>query len=137
MIILDTNVVSELMRGEDATPSVWSWRGRLDERPWVTVVTRAEIMAGLAYMSRGERRSALSASSRTVFATFAGILPFADDSVEAFAAIAASRRAIGLSAHLADMQIAAIALTYGAAVATRNVKDFAGIGLRLINPWDS
>jgi len=137
MIVLDTNVVSELMRGEDCSRGVWSWCVELAERPWTTVVTRAEIMAGIAYMAQGRRRASLAAASRAAFGTFAGVLPFADESVEAFAAIAASRRASGSSAHLADMQIAAIALSYGAAVATRNVKDFAGLGLTVINPWES
>ena len=137
MIILDTNVASEMMRGHRAAPAVRAWVRHLHERPWITAITRGEIMAGIAYLPGGERRALLAAGALEVFGSVAGVLPYSDESTDAFAAIAASRRAAGHVVGTADTQIAAIALTYGATVATRNTKDFAGIGLTLVDPWES
>jgi len=137
MIILDTNVVSELMRGPHADPVVIRWSRHLVERPWTSAITRGEIMAGIAGVPRGERRNAMAAAAREVLAKLAGVLPYSDESTDAFAAIVASRRGLHLRVDPVDAQIAAIALTYGATVATRNTKDFDGIGLTLVDPWGS
>ena len=137
MVLLDTNVVSELMRD---TPSaeVLSW---MDERPtrelFLTAVTEAEIRTGIAILPSGERqRSLADAAERALGVLFAGrILPFDSGAARAYADIAATSRAAGRPISQSDCQIAAIARSSGMAVATRNVRDFAVTGIEVIDPW--
>lgn len=91
MIVLDTNVISEVLKGPSADERVMTWLRGLREQPVTTVVNKAELLAGVSLLSAGARRSALA--------------------------------------------IAAIASVHGAGVATRDVRGFQGIGLRLVNPW--
>ena len=108
MVVLDTNVVSELMR-DDPHADVLGW---LDDRPtrelFVTAVTEAEVRTGIALLPAGRRRRAIAA---------------------------AARRAAGRPVSQADGQIAAIARSRGMAVATRNIGDFDDIGIEIIDPW--
>ena len=137
MVLLDTNVVSELMRD---TPSaeVLSW---MDERPtrelFVTAVTEAEIRTGIAILPSGARRRGLAdAAERTLGVLFAGrILPFDSGAARAYADIAATSRAASRPISQSDCQIAAIARSSGMAVATRNARDFAVTGIEVIDPW--
>jgi len=137
MFVLDTNVVSELMRGKPSA-EVLNW---LDRRPtrdlYVTAVTEAEIRAGIAFLPAGARRRGLAdAAERTFRSLFASrILPFDSAAAGAFAEIAAARRSAGRPLAQADIQIAAVARCRGMAVATRNVADFAGSGIEVIDPW--
>ena len=139
MIVLDTNVVSELMR-DNAHAEVLAW---LDERParelFVTAVTEAEIRAGIAFLPEGKRRKGLGEAAEQVLDNlFAGrVLPFDSSAARAYAEIAAARRAAGRPISQADGQIAAIAGSRGMAVATRNVGDFEGMGIDIIDPWPS
>lgn len=137
MIILDTNVISELLRPAPE-PEVELWLSARDGLSiWLTSISEAELRYGLAIMKDGKRRAALlDAVDRILRVDFAGrILPFDSDAALAYAAIAAARRASGRPIAQADCQIAAIAQTRGATVATRNMPDFEGCGIDLINPW--
>ena len=137
MVVLDTNVVSELMRA-DPHAEVLVW---LDDRPtrelFVTAVTEAEVRTGIAFLPEGRRRRGITeAADRAFGGLFAGrVLPFDSEAARAFAEIAAARRAAGRPVSQADGQIAAIARSRGMAVATRNVRDFADMGVDLIDPW--
>ena len=137
MILLDTNVVSELMRGSPE-PAVVAW---LDNQPvgslFVTAVTEAEIRAGVAFLPSGERRLHLVDAVERAFGVLFGerILPFDSDAARAYAGIAAARRAAGRPISQADCQIAAIARSRSASVATRDASGFAGCGIEVKNPW--
>lgn len=138
MILLDTNVVSELMRTEPAR-IVLDWFGQHDSADlFISAVTEAELRSGVAILPEGQRRDrlqlALDAMIEQDFQT--RVLPFDSPAAKAYAEIAALRRAAGRPIAEADCQIAAIARAMGAPVATRNVKDFDGCGIRLINPWN-
>lgn len=137
MIVLDTNVVSELML-DSPNPYVIDW---VDGIPaldlFITAVTEAEIRTGIAVLPEGARRRNLAeAAERTLGLLFVRrILPFDSDAARAYADIAAARRAAGRPISQPDCQIAAIALSRGMAVATRNVRDFANTGVEAIDPW--
>ncbi|WP_420623813.1 type II toxin-antitoxin system VapC family toxin [Candidatus Poriferisodalis sp.] len=137
MLILDTNVVSELMR-EHPRPEVLAWIDRqLTDDLYVTAVTEAEVRTGIAMLPEGERRRGLSvAAARAFEVLFADrVLSFDSNAAQAYAAIAAARRASGHPISQADCQIAAIARSLGTSVATRNVSDFEGCGIDVVNPW--
>ena len=137
MVVLDTNVVSELMQ---STPSskVLAW---LDDRPtrelFMTAVTEAEIRTGIAFLPEGARRRGLAEAAERAFGgLFAGrVLPFDSAAARVYAEIAAARRAAGRPLSQTDGQIAAIARSRGMMVATRNVRDFAETGTELVDPW--
>jgi hypothetical protein len=137
MTILDTNVISELMRATPA-PAVVQW---MNTRPatslYITSITQAEILHGIQLLPRGKRREALATAAGAVFEQdFAGrILAFGSDAASAYASIAATRRRAGKPISTFDAQIAAIARTHDAELATRNVDDFQGCGLDVIDPW--
>lgn len=139
MIILDTDVLSALM-GARSNEQVDRW---LSDQPvasiFTTTVTEAEIRFGIALLPSGRRRRALEAAISAILdEDFGGrVLPFDRVAVHAYAAIMANRRRAGRPLAQFDAQIAAIAQSRGAAVATRNVKDFTGCGIDVVNPWDS
>jgi toxin FitB len=138
MLILDTNVISETMLPEPS-PRVlawWSQQGKSGELH-VTTVTVAEILFGIEILPRGKRHGKLLAEAEAMFSEdFAGrILPFDEDAARVFPQVAASRRGQGRPIAEFDAQIAAIARSRGAALATRNTADFEGCGVRLLNPW--
>ncbi|MEM8831890.1 MAG: type II toxin-antitoxin system VapC family toxin [Cyanobacteria bacterium P01_G01_bin.19] len=139
MIILDTNVLSELMRTKP-DPSVIGWiRKHKATSLFITTLTQAEILYGLEILSLGKRRTSLIAAATSMFELdFSGrILPFDTNAAKIFATIGAKRRAIGLPISQIDAQIAAISLSHNAALATRNIKDFEECDLDLINPWET
>lgn len=138
MFLLDTNVVSELMRPTPA-PRVLDWfAGRVAGDLFLSAVSEAEMRAGAAYLPTGRRREALVAAIDAMVAEDfrERLLPFDSAAAKSYAVIAAARRAAGQPIAEADCQIAAIALARGAAVATRNVADFRGCGVEIINPWE-
>jgi toxin FitB len=137
MVILDTNVISALMRPRE-NPEVRAW---LDTVPrtlvWTTAISVLEIRFGLLIMADGRRRSDLTVQfdgllQRQLRAKMA---PFDRSAAEHAAKVSASKRLAGRRMETADAQIAGIALSLGAAVATRNAKDFSDLGLELIDPW--
>ena len=139
MVVLDTNVVSELMR---VTPSaeVLVWMDELPPRElFVTAVTEAEVRTGIAILPAGARRRGLAdAAERTLGGLFAGrVLPFDSGAARAYADIAAASRDAGRPISQSDCQIAGIARSRGMAVATRNVRDFSDTGVEVIDPWAS
>lgn len=139
MILLDTNVVSELMRAEPAQ-IVLDWFGQHDASDlFITAVTEAELRTGVAILPDGQRRHRLQlAIDAMIDQDFQGrVLPFDSLAAKAYAEIAAQRRAVGRPIAEADCQIAAIARATDAPIATRNVKDFDGCGVRVINPWNA
>ena len=137
MIILDTNVISELLRPAPE-PKVEHWLSAQDgHNVYLTSISEAELRYGLAIMGNGKRRAALvDAVDRILREDLAGrILPFDSDAAQSYATIAAARRAAGRPIAQVDCQIASIAHTRGATVATRNTPDFEGCEIDLMNPW--
>ena len=103
---------------------------------YATAIAEAEILLGVAMLPDGKRKQGLVSAARQVFGLFAGrILAFDSASAEHFAGIVAERRRIGRPINAFDAQIAAIARLAGMALATRNVIDFDGVGVTVINPW--
>ena len=138
MFILDTNVVSELMRPAP-DPAIGSWVAvRATSNLFLTAVTEAELRYGLAVMPPGRRRDGLATGLERMLRTgFANrILPFDSGAARAYARIALARRRGGRPIAQADCQIAAIASACGMAVATRNVRHFENMGIEILNPWD-
>ena len=139
MIILDTNVVSELMRPRPF-PQVWEWFSKQPASElFTTSVTEAEIFYGIELLAKGKRRDALLAACEAMFTEdFAGqTLGFGSDAARAFSKIAAHRRSSGRPISQPDAQIAAITQLWRATLATHNVMDFEGCGIRVLNPWRS
>ena len=139
MIIIDTNVVSELMRAKP-DPAVLAWFAtRTADTLFLTAISEAELRTGAAILPAGQRRDRLvGAIDAMIDQDFAGrILPFDSSAARSYAEIAASRRTIGKPIMDADCQIAAIARACNAPIATRNVADFEGCGIDVINPWNA
>ena len=137
MIVLDTNVLSETMKPAPAAEVLHWLAGQPAARIFTTSISQAEILYGLELLPRGKRRAALQSAVEAMFEEdFAGrILPFDADAARLFPRIAASRRAAGRPIAQADAQIAAIARSRGASLATRNTGDFESCGVTLLNPW--
>lgn len=138
MLLIDTNVVSELMR-PDPAPAVLDWFGQQDAVDLhLSAVGEAELRRGAALLPAGKRRDRLVAEIEAmVREDFAGrVLPFDSAAAIAFAAIFVERRAAGQPISFPDCQIAATARAHDAAIVTRNVSDFEGCGIRVINPWN-
>lgn len=138
MIILDTNVLSELMRPKPS-PLVVTW---VKKQPvtelFTTSITEAEIFYGIQLLTKGKRREGLLAAAEGMFAEDLGgrVFGFESEATRAFSMIAAHRRALGRPISHADAQIAAIAQVRGAKLATRNVTDFEDCGLDVFDPWN-
>lgn len=137
-IILDTNVLSELMRAQP-DPAVVEWfASQAAVTFYVTAITQAEIFLGIALLPAGKRRDALTDAAGKMFQEdFCGhCLPFDESCAGLYAVVVANRRRSGFSITTEDAQIAAIALNRKLPLATRNTKDFLHIaGLTLYNPW--
>ena len=137
MILLDTNVISELMRADPAR-AVLDWFGQHDASElFISAVTEAELRTGVAILPEGQRRDRLQlAIDAMIDQDFQSrVVSFDSLAAKAYAEIAAQRRAAGHPIAEADCQIAAIAHASDAPIATRNVKDFDGCGVTVINPW--
>jgi toxin FitB len=139
VIILDTNVLSELIRPvPDQTVLAW-----LDAVPAVevatTAITAAELLYGVARLPEGQRRTALTAAVHAMLAEdLAGrVEPFDDRAANRYAMVVTRRERLGLPIGMADAQIAAICLSRTCVLATRNTKDFTDTDVELINPWEA
>lgn len=136
MIILDTNVASEMMKSSPEL-RVLAWlNAQTASHVFITATSKAEILYGIERLPVGKKRDLLRSAANEMFERQfrERVLPFDEIAAEAFAAIAASRRA-GQPIGQFDCQIAAIARARGAAIATRDTADFADCGIELINPW--
>lgn len=137
MIVLDTNVISELTRSRP-DPAVVAW---VTAQPrsllYTTVINEAELFHGIQAMPTGRRRDGLAAAVEAMFAEeFDGrVLPLAGRAVRLFGEIVVRRRTIGRPVEAFDALIGAIALAAGASVATRDIGGFEGYGIELIDPW--
>jgi predicted nucleic acid-binding protein len=139
VIVLDTNVLSELMRSQPAA-AVFAWVAAQPRAElYTTSVNKAEILYGVAALPDGRRRAALAAAAEAMFTDdFAGrVRPFDEAAAVHYAAIAGARRREGRPIEALDAQIAATARLAGAELATRDVGDFAGCGLTLVNLWEA
>lgn len=137
MIVLDTNVVSEALRTQsDGVVEAW-FAARPSSSLFITTITQAELRYGLPLLPDGRRRNELTDAIHTILRDgFRGRgLPFDGPAAEAYATIAAGRRTQGRPISAVDAQIAAVARSRGAGVATRNVAEFDGCGIDLIDPW--
>jgi toxin FitB len=136
MIILDTNVVSELMRPEPAL-GVASWVRDRDRRELrTTAITVAEVRYGIARLPDGRRKQVLLAAADEIFSAFGEqVLPVDDAAAEHYATIASSRERAGKPIAGFDALIAAVCRSHGAMLATRNVPGFDGTGVEVIDPW--
>lgn len=139
MIILDTNIVSALMRPEpDSTVVDW-----LDDQPpesvWTTSITVFEVRLGLEILAAGRRRRQLEeAFEKALEEDFESrVLPFDQAAAQAAGRIAAERRRAGRTVEVRDVQIAGIVSARKATLATRNTRHFEGCGLVLIDPWSA
>jgi predicted nucleic acid-binding protein len=136
VIIVDTNVVSELMR-PSPSPQVREWvSAQAPGELCTTAVTVAEVRYGLERLADGRRKQSLLSAATEVFAAFSDyIQPFDADAAIWYATIVARRDRLGLPIDGFDAQIAAICRIRGAALATRNAKDFRETGIDVIDPW--
>lgn len=135
--VLDTNVLSELLR-EQPHEGVMRWFSTQPPATlFTTCVTQAEMMLGARLLPSGKRRQALESALMSMFAEdfVQRLWPFDTSAVPAYVDIVAARRAAGRPVSQFDAQIASIARSRGAALATRNVDDFAGCGIRIVDPW--
>jgi predicted nucleic acid-binding protein len=138
MILLDTNVVSEAMK-QEPHPSVKAW---LNSQPsgtlYLSSVTIAELLFGLAILPAGRRKDALSRTFDGLLTLFRGrVLDFDAQSAAAYARCAAAARAAGRGFPIPDGFIAAIAATHGLTVATRDTAPFIAGGLAVTDPWQA
>ena len=137
VIILDTNVVSELTSAHPE-PAVVAWfAGHTRTELYITVITEAELLFGVENLPSGPLRNSLAAGDeRMIEVVLAGrVLPFGREAARHYAQIRAARERIGRRIGYMDCMIAAIARVNGAAVATRNVPDFENCGVEVVNPW--
>jgi toxin FitB len=139
VIVLDTNVLSELIR-RDPDDGVLSWMDSLDAAMIATTaITAAELLYGIARLPAGRRSDLLSeAAHRLIEDDLAGrVEPFDASAAAHYAALVSGREQAGRPIGVADGQIAAICRNLEATLATRNTGDFEGTGIDLIDPWQS
>jgi predicted nucleic acid-binding protein len=137
MIVVDTNVVSELMR---LSPSerVREWlRGQPAQELYTSAITVAEVLYGIERLAAGWRQEELRSAATEVFRAFADqVLAFDAAAAREYGLVVSHRERLGMPVEGFDAQIAAICRVRGAALATRNVSDFRETGIEIINPWD-
>lgn len=139
MIVLDTNVISELMRPTPA-PAVVAWVAAQSRASlYTTSINRAEILYGVAALPAGRRRVGFEAVVQAIFSEeFAGrVLPFDSSAAEHYARITMARRTAGIRIEGFDALIASVTAAAGFRIATRDVGGFEGCGLEVINPWEA
>ena len=139
MIVLDTNVLSETLKPLPNAAVVAWMAAQPRSTLFTTTVVEAEILYGVAVLADGARKTELQAALKAIFTEdLSGqVIPFDRDCAEAYAAIAANRKNLGQPISQFDAMIAAATASRGATLATRNLRDFADCGIRLINPWET
>jgi predicted nucleic acid-binding protein len=138
MIILDTNVLSEVFR-PDPSDAVLAWLAALEPLSvFITAITRAEVLYGLEALPDGKRRKRFfEAIEKVLVGEFRGrILPFDEDAARLFPKIVVGRNALGRPISQFDAMIAATTLARRGTLATRNTCDFEHCGIRIVNPWN-
>jgi predicted nucleic acid-binding protein len=137
MIVLDTNVISELMRVAPDARVAACLRARPAEELVTTSISVAEILYGLRCLPMGRRRSDLEVSFGELMrrGLRERLLPFDEAAADVYSGIMAERRRAGRPTGSIDAMIAAIALSRGASVATRNIQHFSDCGIELVDPW--
>lgn len=138
MFILDTNVISELMKpAVSAAVETWCASQSRDSLH-ITTITQAEILYGIAILPDGTRQQRLQNLAQAMFQEdfLNKILPFSQEAAQYFAIIASDRKGQGKPISQFDAQIAAICRSHQATLATRNTDDFADCGIDIINPWE-
>ena len=137
MIIIDTNVFSELMDARADSP-VLRWLTSVEPHSlYYTAVTRAEIRYGIERLAPGKRKDELAIRAQQLFVMSGDQhLSFDGLAADAYGYIVAQRESLGRRISIPDAQIAAIAYIHQAVLATRNVKDFEDCGIHIFNPWD-
>jgi predicted nucleic acid-binding protein len=136
-IVLDTNVISEL-DGRKYTAHLLTWLNRFQrDELFLTTVAVAEIRYGLSLLPKGRRREVMTQFYDRMESGFAGrIFSFTLEAAHLYGRLTADRQKIGRTIKTKDAMIAAICLSHGATLATRNTKDFEGLDLKLINPFE-
>jgi predicted nucleic acid-binding protein len=137
MILLDTNILSEVMR-ISPEPAVMTWiDAQKRNELWTCTIVVAEVLSGLDLMPAGKRQTLLRGKAEQMFSTFFSdrILPFDQAAARSYGIILRTRKAIGKPIDEMDGLIAATALAHGATLATRNISDFERAGIPLVNPW--
>jgi toxin FitB len=137
MIVLDTNVLSELIKS-DCNPSVLEWcKKQPEEKLYITAMTKAEMLYGIEILPSGKRKTELAKAAHDAFENmFEGrILDFDEQAAESYGTLRALNKKKGTPIYEADCIIAAITDIYHATLATRNIKDFKQCGIKLVNPW--
>lgn len=136
MIVVDTDVASELMRPSPST-AVTAWvRARSSAELFTTSITLAEVLHGIRRLPGGRRKDLLEAAAKDVFSAFADhLLAFDASAAAEYATVVHARERDGTPMDGVDAQIAAICRVRGATLATRNVKDFRGTGIEIVDPW--
>jgi len=137
VIVVDTNVISELLRPKPH-PFVKRWADTTHpSQLYTTSISHGELLSGIALMPEGRRRNELAETLARLFhAAFASrILPYDSSAALHYARIIAQRTALGRPIAQADAQIAAICLTHKATIATRDARGFERLGLDVVNPW--
>jgi hypothetical protein len=138
VIVLDTNVASELMRPAPAGVVVEWVRGRPARDLYTTAITLAEIRYGIERLPDGRRKELVRTAADEVFTAFEGqLLPFDAAAAAQYARVVSGRDSAGAPIDGFDAQIAAICRVHGATLATRNLRDFQGTGIEVIDPWRS
>ncbi len=136
MIVLDTNVLSEPLRARP-DPAVLAWLADVSEDVALTAISIGETLTGVRLLPEGRRREGLIIAIDRTLTTFAEqVLPYDESAARIYAMLQESRRAAGHPLSVEDGMIAAICRDRGASLATRNLKDFRGLGVALINPWE-
>lgn len=135
MIVMDTNVVSEFMRDVPMLFDGDPWALNNVKHLVVTSVTRYEVLVGIRYLPDSKRKRELAARAATIM-TGRYCLPFDSEAAEMCADVVAIRRAQGRPGEIEDCMIAAICLSRGLPLATRNVGHYTDLGLEIINPWE-
>ncbi|NYF10251.1 hypothetical protein HDC94_001407 [Leifsonia sp. AK011] len=132
MIVLDTNVLSEPLRAAP-NPAVMNWLA-VNPVAIVTAISVGEVLSGVARMPDGNRKARLALAIDAAIA-HADVLPYDAEAARVFGDVHSSRRLMGRPLSVEDGMIAAICISRNATLATRNVKDFVGLDLELVNPW--
>ena len=138
MIIFDTNIISESLQ-PSPNLAVLQWIEQHDDHSAITSITAAELLFGASRRPEGRRQDLLLKGINQILSEFhskRAILPFDLLAAEHYASISAHRESIGHPISIPDAQIAAICLSHGATLATRNSKDFKNLGLAIQDPWE-